>query len=244
MAATVEDLTTAEGDQAYLVLPDGPTVGGVMFLHWFDEAPTANRGQFLAEARDLAEIGVASVLPQLRFPWAIPPMDLDADIARILEERERLRRAHTILTEVAGAPIGVVGHDFGAMHGMFLLADIEVTCAVWIAPTPRWSDWFLRFWSISTDRYDYMRALQPFDPVTTVASGTFPILFQFAERDFYIAAMTSMELVAAAADRGEHRAYGADHAMDDDDVRSDRRDFLLRHLGVDQGPGSDAGGGA
>lgn len=232
MPVTVDDITNTEGDQIYLVLPDGPPAAGVMFLHWFDESPTANRSQFLDEARDLAAIGAASVLPQMRFPWSYPPTDIDTDLSRIDEECDRLRRAHALLVEKVDAPIAVVGHDFGAMHGMLLLAEVEAACAVWIAPTPRWSDWFLRFWPIGADRYDYMRALEQVDPVTTVASGRHPILFQFAENDFYIAAMTALELVSAASGRSEHLTYEADHALELVEARADRRLFLSRHLGL------------
>jgi hypothetical protein len=50
---------------------------------------------------------------------------------------------------------------------MALFGQVDLACAVLIAPTPRWSDRFLRFWAITSDRYNYMRALSEVDPITT-----------------------------------------------------------------------------
>lgn len=56
-------------DGLHVVTPNRePLVGGVLFLHWFDpQADDGNKMQFASEAKELAEHGVASVLPQLEF---------------------------------------------------------------------------------------------------------------------------------------------------------------------------------
>ena len=80
-----------DGGAAYEVRPAGSeVVGGVLFLHWFDgDAVDGNRTQFLAEAEELAGQGVASVLPQLLFPWASDPTNAADDASRIESEVKR-----------------------------------------------------------------------------------------------------------------------------------------------------------
>jgi pimeloyl-ACP methyl ester carboxylesterase len=224
--------------EAYLVEPiDGGRGPGLLFLHWFDtEAPDGNRTQFLDEAAALAEAhGVVSILPQGRFPWASPPTDAVADAERIRGEVERHRAALDLLAgrdDVDGR-IGLVGHDFGAMHGVLLAADDpRIVATVMIAATPRWGDWFLPFWQIAGDRWDYLRALDPLDPISRIgALAPRPVCLQFARNDFFIAAMTGLELHRAAGEPKEMHAYDADHGVRDPQAAVDRAAFLGRHLG-------------
>lgn len=229
----VEEVGGKPGD-AYLVRPSMPPAGpAVVYLHWFDEAPNANRTQYLEEAKTLASAGVVSLLPQLTFPWHSPPMDIDTDLGRITKEIENLVSLHDLLIQVDGVDpesVAVAGHDFGAMYGTLLANRIEARAAVFVAPTPRWADWFLRFWPIESDRFDYMRALNDVDPIGAVAGAEMPKLFQFGRDDFYIAAMTSSELYQAAAEPKQLIAYDTGHAMDLDEIRSDRLTFLSESL--------------
>jgi len=225
-----------DGVEAYLVRPAEPTGGAVLFLHWFDEAPNANRSQFLEEATALAGRGVTSLLPQLTFPWRSPPIAAANDLRRIEDEISRLAHACDLLSSSTGVDdirLMMVGHDFGAMHGMGLLARVELIGAVLIAPTPRWSDWFLRFWSIESDRWDYMRALHPVDPVTTIEQARCPLLFQFGKQDFYIAPITGLELFEAAPEPKELKTYESGHEMDLPEIGLDRMVFIERALGLD-----------
>ena len=236
--ARIHDLRLAEAGEAYLVEPMGGGRGAAaLFLHWFDtEAPDGNRTQFLDEAVALArEHGVVSVLPQGRFPWAGGPTDAEADAARILAEVAGHRRAVDLLVargDVDEGRIGLVGHDFGAMHGIVLAAqDERIAAAVLIAATPRWGDWFLPFWPIAGDRWDYLRAMHPLDPVARIGDlAPRPVCFQFAKGDFYIADMRGLELHRAAGEPKELHAYAADHAVRDPQARVDRTDFLIRSL--------------
>ena len=97
------------------------------------------------------EQGVVSVLPQGQFPW------LGGTGRRGLGRRthpgERLRGTAgrwTCSRERPGVDpprIALVGHDFGAMHGVVLAAEDErIAGDGLIAATPRWADWFLTFW--------------------------------------------------------------------------------------------------
>jgi hypothetical protein len=106
---------------------------------------------------------------------------------------------------------------------------------VLIAGVPRWADWFLPFWQIAGDRFDYLRALAPFDPITHVANAApAALLFQFARNDFYVAGMTGLEFRRAASDPNELKAYETDHAMRVPDARADRLAFLAAQLGFDR----------
>jgi dienelactone hydrolase len=222
-----------DGGAAYLVRPGGDeVVGGVLFLHWFDgDAVDGNRTQFLGEAEELAGQGVASVLPQLLFPWATEPTDAAADISRIESEVARLRVAVDWLADL-DAPVMFVGHDFGAMHGLLLMArDRRIRAGVLIAPANRWADWFLPFWKIEGDRYDYMRALGPLDPIEVVASvAPRSMLFQYAENDFFIAGMDASGLHRAAGQPKRIKTYPPDHSMRHVEARLDRRQFILAEL--------------
>jgi pimeloyl-ACP methyl ester carboxylesterase len=187
--ARIHDLRLDDAGEAYLVEPmDGGHGAGLLFLHWFDtEAPDGNRTQFLDEAVTLArDHGVVSMLPQGRFPWAASPTDAEADAARIRAEVAAHRRAVDLLAsrdDVDEHRIGLVGHDFGAMHGIVLAAEDErIATAVLIAATPRWGDWFLPFWPIAGDRWDYLRAMDAFDPVARIGDlAPRPVLLQFAK---------------------------------------------------------------
>ncbi|HEX7171680.1 MAG TPA: alpha/beta fold hydrolase [Candidatus Limnocylindria bacterium] len=237
--ARIEDVGIGDGS-AWLV---EPTAGGggaaVLFLHWFDtEAPDGNRDQFRGEAEALArDHGVVSILPQGRFPWSGAPTDAEADVRRIRDEAAAQRRAVDLLAaraDVDERRIGLVGHDFGAMHGVNLAADDErIAAAVLIAATPRWGDWFLPFWPIAGDRWDYLRALAPVDPVARIGQlAPRPVCLQFARGDFFIADMTGLELHRAAGEPKELHAYDADHGVRHPQARADRLAFLQRTLSL------------
>jgi pimeloyl-ACP methyl ester carboxylesterase len=236
--ARIHDIRTPADAEAYLVEPiDGGRGAGLLFLHWFDtEAPDGNRTQFVDEAVGLArQHGAVSLLPQGRFPWKGHPTDAGADASRIRAEVEAHRAALDMLVgrpDVDAGRIGMIGHDFGAMHGTLLAADDpRIRAAVLIAATPRWADWFLPFWPIEGDRFDYLRALSPLDPIELVGSiAPRPVCFQFARNDFFIAPMTGLELQRAAGEPSEMHAYDADHGMRDPQARADREAFLRRIL--------------
>lgn len=229
------------GDRAaWLVEPtDGGGGAAALLLHWFDtEAPDGNRDQFRDEAAALArDQGLVSILPQGAFPWSEPPTDAEADLARIRAEADAHRAAIDLLAardDVESGRIAMVGHDFGAMHGVNLAADDDrIASAVLIAATPRWGDWFLPFWPITGDRWEYLRDLAPVDPITRIAQlAPRPVCLQFARGDFFIADMTGLELHRAAGEPKELHAYEADHAMRTADARADRRTFLRRTLNL------------
>jgi pimeloyl-ACP methyl ester carboxylesterase len=120
------------------------------------------------------------------------------------------------------------------MHGLGLLArhPKRFKAAVLIAATPRWGDWFLRFWKIAGDRHDYLRRLAPLDPVTVAREVRATTLWQFSDRDYFIAPMSAVELARAAPGEPVIEWYAADHAMRSAKARASRRAFLRRELGL------------
>lgn len=219
--------------EAYVVEPaDGRVRAGILFLHWLGEHRN-DRTQFLSEARALARLGVRCVLPAGRLPWVPDPVDAETDLANIELEQRRHGAALDRLSNglAATMPLALVGHDFGAMHGLVLASRRPAFAAlVLIAATPRWGDWFLRFWKVEGDRFDYLRRLAPCDPVTAARSIKVPALWQFSERDFFIAPMSAVELARASADEPAIEWYQADHAMRSAKARAARASFLRREL--------------
>lgn len=234
------DVEIGSGDarvEAYVVEPaDGDVRAGVLFLHWLGDH-RSDRTQFLSEARGLAREGVRSVLPAGRMPWLTDPVDAESDVANLEVEQRRLGAALARLTDglTERTPLALVGHDFGAMHGLLLVARHPAFDAlVVIAATPRWADWFLRFWKVGGDRFDYLRRLAPFDPVEVAAPLHAPTLWQFSDRDFFIAPMSALELARAPSEEPTVEWYAADHAMRSAKARAARRAFLLRTLRLDR----------
>jgi pimeloyl-ACP methyl ester carboxylesterase len=227
----------AESVEAFVVEPaDSEIRGGILFLHWLGEH-RSDRTQFLSEARDYARIGIRCVLPAGNLPWGPDPAGAEADLANLELEQRRLAAATARLAEglPVDAPLALVGHDFGAMHGLGLLhRESRFRAAVLIAATPRWGDWFLRFWPLEGDRFDYLRALAPVDPITVARDVRAKLLWQFSDRDYFIAPMSAVELARAAPlPDGEQPAiewYAADHAMRSAKARAARAAFLTDAL--------------
>jgi pimeloyl-ACP methyl ester carboxylesterase len=234
--ARTQDVVVGSGDgavEAYVVEPaDGGIRAGILFLHWLGEH-RSDRTQFLSEARLFARLGVRCVLPAGRLPWGPDPVDAETDVANIELEQRRLGAALDRLADrlPEGTPLALVAHDFGAMHGLLLTTRRPAfTAAVIIAATPRWADWFLRFWKVQGDRFDYLRRLAPYDPVTAARSLKVPTLWQFSERDYFIAPMSAVELARASSDEPAIEWYQADHAMRSAKARAARATFLRREL--------------
>ena len=234
------DEVVGEGDaavEASVVEPaEGEIRAGILFLHWLGEH-RSDRTQFLSEAREYARRGVRCVLPAGRLPWGPDPVYAETDVANLWLEQRRLNAALDRLSSglPSGAPLALVGHDFGAMHGLGLAARRpDFAAVVLIAATPRWGDWFLRFWTIEEDRFDYLRALAPFDPVAAARDLRGEVLWQFSDRDYFIAPMSAVELARATPlpEGGEPRIewYRADHAMRSAKARAARARFLAEHL--------------
>jgi pimeloyl-ACP methyl ester carboxylesterase len=241
--------------KAYVVSPPGQgPFAGVLWMHWLGEPATTNRTQFLEEAVALAPRGAVSVLPDAM--WAspkwyaqrVPAQDYDSSVRQVVA----IRRALDLLAgqpAIDPARLALVGHDYGGMYGM-IAAGVEprLKACAFIATAKSLSDWaFFGPQPVSKAAYlrrnavleltDYLRG-------TTGAST----LFQFAEKDIYVARADAAVLLAAAHDRKERRFYDADHAMAVPQAREDRTTWLAAELGLapagDQAPTRAAPSGA
>jgi pimeloyl-ACP methyl ester carboxylesterase len=85
-----------------------------------------------------------------------------------------------------GTPLALVGHDFGAMHGLLLASRRHAfKAAVLIAATPRWGEWFLRFWKVGWRPVRVPGAgSRPSDPLTVAPQLRTKSLWQFSDRDY------------------------------------------------------------
>jgi pimeloyl-ACP methyl ester carboxylesterase len=235
--AVVRDITYEAPSgpvEAYLVEPArGRRRFAVLFLHWLARDPSSNRTQFVDEAVALAGWGGVSVLPQGSFPWVVDPAEAGHDQDLLSLELARFAAGIDLLLETAAQPrLGIVGHDFGAMYAALLAVnDPRVAAVTLINGVPRWADWFLPFWPIRGDPFEYQRALAHLDPIAAVAQPrSAELSFQFARSDHFIAPMTAEEFARAAVPPSTIAFYPGDHALTSRAARTDRRRFLQRRL--------------
>jgi dienelactone hydrolase len=233
--------------QAYLVAPggDGP-FAGVLFGHWFEpRAPNGNRTQFVDEAVRLARSGVVSLLIDMLFPWRASPSANDAAYDRnlVVQQIVELRRALDVLAARAGVDpqrLAFVGHDFSAMHGTLLAAiDPRPLAYVLMAGTPRFADWFLKYWPSYLEgeqREAYLRSMAAVDPIQFAGrAAPAALFFQFARRDFYVPEAIALDYFAAAGEPKRLEWYDAEHDLNDA-ARRDRLDWLGGRLGLASSP--------
>jgi hypothetical protein len=228
---------------AYLVVPpgDGP-FAGVLFGHWFEPPkPSSSRAQFVDEAVALARSGAMSLLIDGLFPWRGSPSANQAEYDRrmVVHSVIELRRALDVLTsrsDVDTRRLAFVGHDFHAMHGTALAAvDARFKTCVLMAGTPRYADWFLKYWPSYLDdeqREAYLREMAAVDPITHVArAAPKSLFFQFARDDRFIPEALALEYFDAANDPKRIEWYDAKHDLNEAAMR-DRAAWLEEQLGL------------
>jgi hypothetical protein len=235
--AEVVDLTFRAGEHAvsaYLVRPQGKPKAAVLWAHWYGEEPNTNRTEFLAEAVALAEAGVLSLLPQGFFPWEEPVSDdAEADLELIVEQTVQLRRGLDLLErEARDVPLGVVGHDYGAMFGILLVADKRPATYVLMAPDATFSNWFLKYFVPGASKPELDAAFAPVEPVVNVADAAPASVFlQFAKSDRYVPYYVADKLAAAASEPSQVETYASGHELDEA-ARKDRLAWLRDELGL------------
>lgn len=236
--ADVVDLTFQAADRtvsAFLVRPAGKPNAAVLWAHWYGEGPTANRREFLPDALALAEEGVVSLLPQGMFPWEEPVSeDAQADLQLIVDQTIQLRRGLDLLEEEAGdVPMGFVGHDYGAMFGILLVADQRPETYVLMAPDATFSNWFIKYFARGASKPEMDAAFASVDPVNNVADASPASIFlQFAKSDRYVPYYVADKLTEAASDPMTTESYATDHELDEEDARADRLAWLREELGL------------
>ncbi|HYO84722.1 MAG TPA: dienelactone hydrolase family protein, partial [Bryobacteraceae bacterium] len=225
--------------EGYLVVPPaGRARAAVLYVHWYEPPnPTSNRTQFLGEAVELAQLGVASLLPATM--WSDPKWfrnrKRDDDLAASQRQLKDLQKALDALLSLPGIDprrVAYVGHDFGAMFGA-ALAGIDRRPKAWAlqAGTSRFSNWYLYGPPMpEPERTRFTQSLKVIDPVEHIAKAApSPVLLQFATRDFFVPHDVAEEFWEAAREPKEIIFYDAVHAMNEQ-ARRDRIDWLIRVL--------------
>lgn len=123
-------------ESAYLLLPPGKNLPGAVIVYYEPETAIGFRGKRTHFAKDLAELGVATIsigLNRLEFPLNSKPF-----CQPLIFRAALARLAYRILAaqeQVDGGRIGIMGHSFGGKWALFASCLIdEFCCAVWSDP--------------------------------------------------------------------------------------------------------------
>jgi dienelactone hydrolase len=229
--------------EAYIVRPTTPGTGmaGVLFVHWFGPpAPTSNRTQFLDEAKALARRGTVSLLVSTF--WSDPnryrARKWETDFENSVNQAKDLRSAINLLVVQRGVDperIAYVGHDYGAMFGMVVGAvDPRMKAWVFIAPAPRFTDWYLFGSSTGVPTGEaktrFLTQFARIDPINVVGRIRSPVFFQFGENDRYTPRKDFIDLYMAGPATKRIATYPSEHEMTDEIIRHDRMMWLAEQL--------------
>jgi len=197
------------------------------------EARTAHS----SDALDLAKHGVVSMLVDM--PWSqkdwFNTRTTNDDYAGTVAQVIALRRALDCLGAIPGVDksrIAYVGHDFGAMVGVLLLAvDNRPSYAVLMAPTLSFWEWYL-LGKQPADPAAYVAQMSVFDLPGWLAKGRQKAtLLQVGQLDEYVSQATGIAIRNAIPARGRTlRAYKLDHALEDETTHEDRLTWLVTQL--------------
>jgi dienelactone hydrolase len=227
---------------AYLLTPlENRPAAAVLYVHWLETwHPTANRRQFLVEAKLISARGAACLLVETLWSdqdWFIKRCQAE-DIPNSIHQVVELRVAMDILLSQSGVDpsrLGVVGHDFGGMYGLLAgSVDPRPSCHVIMAATPRFSDWYLYYPHLEeAEQAFYRDQTSPYDPISRVGQlAPAPILFQFGDDDPHVPQPRAEELFDAAGEPKELRWYQAGHGLNSA-AAEDRINWLTNQLGLD-----------
>ena len=234
---------------AYIVSPaaDGP-LAGILYFHWLGEK-RSDRTEFLEEAVAVAPLGLASVLIQGYFPWTDAPTGGAADRRKILEQVIDTRRAIDLLLSLPNVDpdrLAYVGHDYGAMYGA-IIAGLERRAKAYVlmAGVGTFADWSLKYWppTAAAGEAAYRRAIADVDPIDYIGvAAPSALFFQFARRDRYVSEAAASEFFDQASAPKERRWYDAEHDLDVEAARQDRRAWLAARLDLRAETDGKAGG--
>jgi dienelactone hydrolase len=225
--------------QAYLIRPGRPAgrLAAILFVHWLDEAPNANRTQFVAEAVRLAEAGAVSLL--IDAMWAehdwFRKRDAERDYDNSLAQVRDLRRSLDLLLAQPGIDrerVAYVGHDFGAMYGS-VLASLDRRPRAWAfqAATSSFALWYLLYPKRDeAGRLAVTERFAPLDPVRHLGRiAPAPVLLQFGRKDPFIPEDRARDFVAATSQPKKLIWYDAGHDLNAQ-AMEDRIEWLRGHL--------------
>lgn len=194
----------------------------VLFLHWYEPPrPTSNRTEFLAEAVELAQSGVVSLLVDT--PWTtegwFPKRDAARDFEFTAEMTKTVRRALDVLLAQPGidtSRVALVGHDFGAMWGALAAAeDQRVTHVVYMAGTRSFTDWYLFTpKKEGPEREAFIAKLAPLDPIAALGRiSPRPVLLQFGTKDQFVKNDAAQAMGDAVTGPKTFKTYDFEHEL-------------------------------
>ena len=241
--AVVRDLSYAgpEGRiTAYYVTPQGEgPFPAVVFMH----GSPGQRVTFLGEAVELAQRGIASVLPDAPFARSPRPPDVDftdGDPARLSQLVVELRRAVDFLVEqdeVDPSRLGYVGFSWGGSLGAnFAAVERRVGSFVLISGVPRLSE---RLVEIGEEREiegleGYVDVIEPYDAVNYLGDVAPNALYlQFGEQDTAPSPEQGQEMMDVASEPKEMHLYDAGHELNDD-AKADRANWLAQRFELEE----------
>ena len=241
--AVVRDLSYAgpEGRiTAYYVTPQGEgPFPAVVFMH----GSPGQRVTFLGEAVELAQRGIASVLPDAPFARSPRPPDVDftdGDPARLSQLVVELRRAVDFLVEqdeVDPSRLGYVGFSWGGSLGAnFAAVERRVGSFVLISGVPRLSE---RLVEIGEEREvegleGYVDVIEPYDAVNYLGDVAPNALYlQFGEQDTAPSPEQGQEMMDVASEPKEMHLYDAGHELNDE-AKADRANWLAQRFELEE----------
>jgi predicted esterase len=210
---------------------------GVLFVHWLGDPKTTNFTEFEPDALALAKRGITSLLVDAMWAqphWFMRVRSTDTDYRDSIAQVVNLRRALDVLQSQPGVDaqrIAYVGHDFGAMYGAVLSGvDLRPRYYVLMAGNPSFSEWFL-LGKKPADIPAYQAQIAPLDPGAYLSrSKASAYLFQFSQKDEYIAPDKQLQFFAAAPLPKALYVYDADHSLNVPQAYADRLGWLLARL--------------
>lgn len=210
---------------------------GVLFVHWLGDPKTTNLTEFEPDALALAKRGVTSLLVDAMWAkphWFMRVRTTATDYRDFIAQVVNLRRALDVLQSQSGVDpqrLAYVGHDFGAMYGAVLSGiDSRPRYYVLMAGNPSFSEWFL-LGKKPADIPAYQVQMAPLDPGAYLRrSKARDYLFQFSQKDEYIAPDKQLQFFAPAPLPKALYVYDADHSLHIPQAYADRLDWLLARL--------------
>jgi dienelactone hydrolase len=241
-SATVHDISYAGPKgriTAFLVLPEGD--GPFPAVLFMPGAPGA-RYTFFTEAVELAERGIASLLPDP--PYARPPIEdvvefTPRDKEGIVQEVTEMRRGIDLLVsrdDIDPSRLAYVGFSWGGSIGaIFSAVERRVGSFVLMSAVPRLSADMRRLGEEqgADDLAAYEQVMKPIDAVNYLPhTAPNAVFLQFGQLDTRPSPADGREAVAAASAPKKAQWYDAEHELNEQ-ARRDRADWLAERLGLD-----------
>jgi dienelactone hydrolase len=241
-AATVHDISYAGPNgriTAFLVLPEGD--GPFPAVLFMPGAPGA-RYTFFTEAIELADRGVASLLPDP--PYARPPIEevvnfTPRDREGIVQEVREMRRGIDLLVsreDIDPSRLGYVGFSWGGSLGAIISAvERRVGSFVLMSAVPRLSADMRQLGEEqgAKDLAAYEEAMKPIDAVNYLPyAAPNAVFLQFGQLDTRPSPAQGREAASATSSPKKVQWYDGDHELNEQALQ-DRATWLAERLGVD-----------